>query len=148
MPVLQIIVASIRLGRLTLPVAQWFADSAREHAGFDVQLVDLAEVAFPLLEESTTVDAADAVVYVMPENNDEFNAVPKSAVDDLRFERQYKLLGFVTDSNTPIPESVEIHYAGRCIEGSRFVATEAMESSAKVMLDELWRLTLVAVQSI
>jgi hypothetical protein len=145
MPVLQIIVASIRPGRLTLPVAQWFADSAREHAGFDVQLVDLAEVAFPLLEDSTT---ADAVVFVMPENNDEFNAVPKSAVDDLRFERQYKLLGFVADSNTPIPESVEIHYAGRCIEGSLFVATEAMESSAKVMLDELWRLTLVAVQSI
>jgi NAD(P)H-dependent FMN reductase len=148
MPVLQIIIASIRPGRLTLPVAQWFAECAREHAGFDVQLVDLAEVAFPLLEESTTVDAADAVVFVMPENDYEFSVVPKSAVDALHFERQYKLLGFVSDGNTPIPESVAIHHANRCIEGSRFVATEAMESSAKAMLDGLWRLTPVQAQSI
>jgi hypothetical protein len=40
----------------------------------------------------------------------------------------------------PIPESVAIHYVGQCIEDGRFVATEAMESSAKAMLDELARL--------
>jgi biotin carboxylase len=42
--------------------------------------------------------------------------VPKSAIHDLRFERQYKLLGFVNDANTPIPQSVAIDHAGRCIE--------------------------------
>ena len=41
----------------------------------------------------------------------------------------------------PIPESVAIHYVGQCVEDGRFVATEAMESSAKAMLDELSRLT-------
>lgn len=148
MPVLKIVIASIRPARLGLPVAQWFAQRAREHAGFDVQLVDLAEVAFPLSDESAAVDAADAIVFVMPDNDYKFNAAPKNAIDDLHFERQYRLLGFVSDANTPIPESVAIDDAGRCIEDGRFVATEAMERSAKAMLDELWRLTPVAAQSI
>ena len=81
MPVLQIVIASIRPGRLALPVAQWFAGCARQHAGFEPQLVDLAEVAFPLSDGSTTVHGANAVVFVMPENNYEVNAVPKSAID-------------------------------------------------------------------
>jgi NAD(P)H-dependent FMN reductase len=148
MPVLQIVIASIRPGRLALPVAQWFAGCARQHAGFEPQLVNLAEVAFPLSDGSTPVHDANAVVFVMPENNYEVNAVPKSAIHDLRFERQYKLLGFVNDANTPIPQSVAIDHAGRCIEGGRFVATEAMANSAKAMLDELWRLIPVAAQSI
>ena len=148
MPVLQLVIASIRRGQLALPVAEWFAECARQHAGFEPQLVDLAEIAFPLSDGSTTVHDANAVVFVMPVNNYEVNAVPKSAIDDLHFERQYKLLGFVNDANTPISESVAIDHAGRCIEGGRFVATEAMASSAKAMLDELWCLTPVAAQSI
>ena len=144
MAVLQIVVASIRPGRLALPVAQWLAECAREHAGFDVQLDDLVEVAFPVLDEGTSVGAADAIVFVMPENDYEFNAVPKSAIDGLQFEGQYKLLGFVGGANTPIPESVCIRRAGRCIEGGRFVATDAMARSASVMLDELRRLTSVS----
>ena len=148
MPVLQLVIASIRRSQLALPVAQWFAECARQHAGFEPQLVDLAEIAFPLSDGSTTVHDANAVVFVTPVNNYEVNAVPKNAIDDLSFERQYKLLGFVNDANTPISESVAIDHAGRCIEDGRFVATEAMASSAKAMLDELWRLTPVAAQSI
>jgi NAD(P)H-dependent FMN reductase len=178
MSVLQIIIASTRPGRLGLPVARWFAEHAREHAGFEVQLVDLAEVALPLLDEphhpsqrdyvhhhtgqwSSIVDAADAFVFVMPEYNYGFNAALKNAIDYLYFEWQYKPLGFVSYGNTsgglravqmikqvvttlkmmPIPESVAIHYVGQHIEDGRFVATEAMESAAKAMLDELGRLT-------
>jgi NAD(P)H-dependent FMN reductase len=151
MPVLQLVIASIRRGQLALPVAEWFAECARQHAGFEPQLVDLAEIAFPLSDGSTTVHDANAVVFVTPVNNYEVNAVPKNAIDDLSFERQYKLLGFANnadDASTPIPESVAIDHAGRCIEDGRFVATEAMASSAKAMLDELWRLTPVAAQSI
>ena len=176
MPVLQIIIASTRPGRLGLPVAEWFAERAREHAGFEVQLVDLAEVALPLLDEphhpsqgdyvhqhtrdwSATVDAADAFVFVMPEYNYGFNAALKNAIDYLYLEWQYKPVGFVSYGNTsgglravqmikqvvttlkmmPIPESVAIHYVGQHIEDGSFVASEAMESSAKAMLDELGR---------
>jgi NAD(P)H-dependent FMN reductase len=180
MPILQIIIASTRPGRLGLPVAEWFAERAREHAGFEVQLVDLAKVALPLLDEphhpsqrdyvhqhtldwSETVDAADALVFVMPEYNYGFNAALKNAIDYLYFEWQYKPVGFVSYGNTsgglravqmikqvvttlkmmPIPESVAIHYVGEHIEDGRFVATEAMESSAKAMLDELGRIAPV-----
>jgi PPOX class probable F420-dependent enzyme len=36
---------------------------------------------------SYAVAEGNAVVFVMPENNYEINAVPKSAIDDLHFER-------------------------------------------------------------
>jgi NAD(P)H-dependent FMN reductase len=54
MPSLQIIIASTRPGRVGLPVAQWFHARAVAHGGFDVELVDLAEVALPFLDEPTT----------------------------------------------------------------------------------------------
>lgn len=40
MTALQIILARTEKDQLGLSVAQWFAERAREHAGFDVQLVD------------------------------------------------------------------------------------------------------------
>lgn len=48
---LGVIVASTQPGRAGLPVAQWFVDAARAHAGFEVTLLDLAEVALPLFDE-------------------------------------------------------------------------------------------------
>jgi NAD(P)H-dependent FMN reductase len=117
MPTLQIIVASTRPGRVGPLIAQWFAERAREHNGFEVQVIDLAEVGLPLLDEpnhpaqreyvhehtlkwSATVDAADAFVFVMPEYNYGFNAALKNAIDYLYFEWQYKPLGFVSYGNT------------------------------------------------
>jgi NAD(P)H-dependent FMN reductase len=117
MPILQIIVASTRPGRVGPLIAEWFAERAREHGGFKVDVVDLAEVGLPMLDEphhpsqreylhehtrrwSATVDAADAFVFVMPEYNHGFNAALKNAIDYLYFEWQYKPLGFVSYGNT------------------------------------------------
>ena len=50
-PILQIVIASTRPGRVGLPVAQWFDSVARDQGAFDVELVDLAEVDLPLLDE-------------------------------------------------------------------------------------------------
>jgi NAD(P)H-dependent FMN reductase len=116
-PLLQIIVASTRPGRVGRAVADWVADVAREHGGFEIQLVDLAEVDLPFLDEpnhpsmreythqhtldwSATVDAADAYVFVMPEYNFSFNAPLKNALDFLYYEWQYKPVGFVSYGNT------------------------------------------------
>jgi NAD(P)H-dependent FMN reductase len=151
-PVLQIIVASTRSERVGPPIAQWIAERARERAGFEVQLVDLAEAA-----RSATVDAADALVLVMPEYNRGFNAALKNAIDYLNFDWHCQPVGFVsygkasaglravqtikqvvtTREMTP----VAIHYVGQCIKHGRFVPTAVMESSGKAMLDELGRLT-------
>jgi NAD(P)H-dependent FMN reductase len=113
MPSLQIIIASTRPGRVGLPVAQWFQERAVAHGGFDVELVDLAEVALPFLDEpnhprlrryehqhtkdwSAKVDAADAFAFVMPEYNYGFNAPLKNAIDFLNQEWRYKPVGFVS----------------------------------------------------
>src|SRR5579872_6813928 len=112
-PLLQIVVASTRPGRVGLPVAEWFADVARKHGAFDVELVDLAEVGLPFLDEpnhprfrqythahtkkwSATVERADAFVFVTPEYNFGMPATLKNALDYLHYEWQYKPAGFVS----------------------------------------------------
>ena len=112
-PILQIIIGSTRPGRVGLPVAQWFDGVAREQGAFDVELLDLAEVALPLLDEpghpvarqyvhphtvawSETIDRGDAFVIVHPEYNHSFNAALKNALDYLHAEWNYKPVGFVS----------------------------------------------------
>jgi NAD(P)H-dependent FMN reductase len=82
-PVLQVIAASTRPGRRGIAVARWVQQLAEAHGGFDVELVDLAEVGLPVFDEpnhprlqqyvhqhtkdwSATVDRADAFVFVFP----------------------------------------------------------------------------------
>jgi NAD(P)H-dependent FMN reductase len=50
-PVLRIIIGSTRPGRVAPAVADWIAERAREHGGFDVQVTDLAERNLPILDE-------------------------------------------------------------------------------------------------
>ena len=112
-PILQIVIASTRPGRIGLPVAQWFEQAAIQHGGFEIEMIDLAEVALPFLDEpnhprmrkyqhqhtkdwSATVDRADAFVFVTPEYNYGFNAVLKNAIDYLHQEWQHKPVGFVS----------------------------------------------------
>ena len=112
-PVLQIVIGSTRPGRVGLPVAEWFQEKAVEHGAFDVELIDLAAVALPFLDEpelprfgrylhqhtrdwSATVSRADAFVFVTPEYNHGPSAAMKNAIDFLHAEWQYKPLGFVS----------------------------------------------------
>ena len=112
-PVLQIVIASTRPGRVGLPVATWFAGVARDQGDFEVEVVDLAEVALPLFDEpghpiarqylhphtvawSETVDRADAFVFVIPEYNHSYNAAIKNALDYLHGEWNHKPVGFVS----------------------------------------------------
>lgn len=106
-PLLQVIIGSTRPGRVGLPVATWFVDAARSVDLFDVEVVDLAEVGLPLLDEphhprlrqyvhdhtkawSSTIDRGDAYVFVIPEYNYGFNAATKNAIDYLHAEWKYK----------------------------------------------------------
>jgi NAD(P)H-dependent FMN reductase len=113
MPKLLIIVASTRPGRVGLPVARWFETEAAAHGGFEIEVVDLAELKLPLMDEpshprlrqyvnqhtkdwSAIVDAADAFVFVMPEYNHGFTAPLKNAIDFLHNEWMYKPVGLVS----------------------------------------------------
>ena len=112
-PKLLIILASTRPGRVGLPVANWFNELAVTDARFEVELVDLAELALPLLDEpkhprlreyshdhtfawSETVDSADAVVLVTAEYNYGYPAALKNALDYLHHEWRFKPVGFVS----------------------------------------------------
>lgn len=106
-PILQIIAASTRPGRKGIAVAAWLQQLAERHGAFDVELVDLAKVALPFLDEphsprlqrytqqhtrdwSESVSRADAYVIVTPEYNHSFPASLKNALDYLSVEWEDK----------------------------------------------------------
>ena len=112
-PTLMIITASTRPGRVGLPVTDWFRERAERFGDFNVEIVDLAELNLPFMDEpnhprlrkythqhtrdwSAKVEAADAFVFVMPEYNYGFSAPLKNAIDYLHHEWQYKAVGFVS----------------------------------------------------
>lgn len=113
-PKLQVIIGATRPGRAGPAVARWFLDVAADHPYFDLELVDLAEVNLPMLDEpenparggvfhhehsrawSRTVAGADAFVFVVPEYNNGYNAAVKNALDYLYYEWHDKAAGFVS----------------------------------------------------
>lgn len=112
-PTLMILIASTRPGRVGLPVGEWFRERAVLHGGFRVEVVDLAELNLPFMDEprhprlrqyvhqhtrewSAKVERADAFAFVMPEYNYGFSAPLKNALDYLHHEWAYKPVGFVS----------------------------------------------------
>jgi NAD(P)H-dependent FMN reductase len=110
---LHVVIASTRPGRAGLPISHWFFEFARQHGTFDVELVDLAEVNLPLLDEpahprlgqythehtkawSASVAAADAFVFVTPEYNYGTPPALVNALDFVYREWNYKPVGFVS----------------------------------------------------
>ncbi|HZW28583.1 MAG TPA: NAD(P)H-dependent oxidoreductase [Trueperaceae bacterium] len=113
LPVLYVVVGSVRPGRVGLPIGRWFADQARRHGAFEVRLVDLAEVDLPIYDEprhprlgqyehehtkrwSALVDQADAFVFVTPEYNHSYGAALKNALDYLNREWRDKPAGVLS----------------------------------------------------
>jgi len=111
-PLLMIIVSSTRPNRVGRAVADWAFAQAEAHGGFDLDLVDLAELDLPFLDEpkhprfadyahdhtkecSARVTAADAFVFVMAEYNHSFTAPLKNAIDFLHREWAYKPVAYV-----------------------------------------------------
>lgn len=110
---LQVIVGSTRPGRLARPVADWSVEAAEKYGGFEVELVDLADYALPLLDEpgpprmgryehehtrrwSAKIKEADAFVFVTPEYNYGPSPSLLNAVDYLHNEWLYAPVGFVS----------------------------------------------------
>ena len=109
---LGVVVASVRQGRIGLPIAEWFVETSRASA-FDVSLLDLKAIDLPLLEEpnhprlrkyesprtkswSETVASFDAFVFVTPEYNYGVAPALLNALDHLYVEWNYKPAGFVS----------------------------------------------------
>lgn len=112
-PTLGVIIASIRPGRVGVHVGRWIADQACADGRFDVDLIDLAEIALPFPNEphhpaagqytqeytkawSARVAACQAFVIVTPEYNHGYPAALKNALDLVNKEWWYKPVGFAS----------------------------------------------------
>jgi NAD(P)H-dependent FMN reductase len=95
-----IVVASVRPGRIGLPIAEWVRGAAEAHGGFEIDFADLVEINLPFMDEpshprlrqytrqhtidwSERVDAADAFIFVTPEYNHSYSPALKNALDYL-----------------------------------------------------------------
>ena len=113
MPRLQLIIASTRPGRIGPAVADWFEAVVRANGSFELEVIDLAAVNLPFLDEphhpseqryvhqhtkdwGATIAAGDAYALVMPEYNHGMSAPLKNALDFLYKEWEYKPVGFVS----------------------------------------------------
>jgi NAD(P)H-dependent FMN reductase len=109
---LQIIIGSTRPQRAGEPVAHWVFERASQRGNLTVELLDLREIALPLLDEprqpseghyvhahtqrwAAMIAPSDAVIFVVPEYNHSFNAATKNAIDYLYAEWRYKAVGVV-----------------------------------------------------
>lgn len=112
---INIIVGSTRPNRFGITAASWFNDLAQNSHldGVDFELIDLAEINLPLLDEpvsasqhqyanqhtkdwSAKIAEADGYIFVTPEYNHSYPASLKNAIDYLYQEWNYKPAAFVS----------------------------------------------------
>ena len=113
MPRLGVVIGSVREGRVGRPVADWFVERARQHARFDLEVIDLKALDLPLFAErnhprlrqyendkqkawSALVAAIDAFVFVTPEYNYGPSPALLNALDYVYVEWNYKAAAFVS----------------------------------------------------
>jgi NAD(P)H-dependent FMN reductase len=180
-PRLLVVIGSTRPGRVGLPVGQWLVGRARASGDWEVDVADLAEIALPFLDEpehprlrrytkphtlawSARVDAADAVVFVIPEYNHGINAATKNAIDFLNQEWALKPVGTVSYGGVSagtraaemlnqvvttlrmvtVQPAVNIPFVAQFIgDDGAVVPNAVMEAAADAMLAELLRMTPV-----
>lgn len=110
---LKIITSTTRPSRKGILVANWITEFAKKTNQFDVELLDLAKINLPLMDEpnhprmqkyqhehtkkwSKSIDSGDAFIIVLAEYNYAFPAPIKNAIDYLYKEWKYKPVGFVS----------------------------------------------------
>jgi NAD(P)H-dependent FMN reductase len=110
---LKIITSTTRQGRKGIAVANWITSLANEDNRFDTELLDLAAINLPFMDEpnhprlqqyqhehtkawSRTIGSADAFIIVLAEYNFGFPAPIKNALDYLFNEWKHKPVAFVS----------------------------------------------------
>lgn len=108
-----VILGSTRPNRHSEPVARWVQERAAQREDVEADLIDLAQVDLPMLDEpvppimgdyaqehtrawAATIARYDGFVFVSPEYNRSIPAVLKNAIDFLYEEWTDKAAGFVS----------------------------------------------------
>jgi NAD(P)H-dependent FMN reductase len=176
MPILQVIIASVRPSRIGGKVADWFIPLAGKQGGFTVERIDLRELNLPMMNEphhpsqqkyehehtkqwSATIARGDAYAFVTPEYDYGPPAPLINALQYLAKEWRYKPVGFVSYggvsggtrsanglriyasalSMMPLAEAVSIPFAGKLVDGDRFVPGDVQDTAATKLVTELAR---------
>ena len=112
MPKLMIVLGSVRDIRVGQPIAEWVKRAAEADGRFEVDYVDLKDLALPFMDEpnhprmkqytkqhtiewAKRVEDADAFLFVFPEYNHSYSPAIKNALDYLALEWDRKPVGFV-----------------------------------------------------
>ena len=146
--------------RAGLPIGRWFEGRARQHGKFAVELVEFENKAW-----SAKVAAADAFVFVTPEDNYRMPAPPLNALHYLYHEWNHKLAAFVSQwgrnalgaVRQAAPHHAEeiAHSRGRghslvqqAAQGGVFDPADPQDKAITGMLDELlrWSTALVTLR--
>ncbi|MDB5135354.1 MAG: NADPH-dependent reductase [Mucilaginibacter sp.] len=115
---LKIISSTVRPGRNGPIIARWITETAQQHGGFEVELLDLGEINLPLMNEaihpimkqyehdhtkgwSAKIEEADAFIFVTAEYDYSYPASLKNAIEYLVHEWAYKPAGMVSYSIGP-----------------------------------------------
>lgn len=94
-------------------IAAWITEAAKKHGKFEVELLDLAEINLPLMNEaahprlkqyqhehtkkwSAKIDEADAFIFVTAEYDYNYPAPLRNALEYLAHEWSYKAAGIVS----------------------------------------------------
>lgn len=117
---ISIISASVRLGRQSHRVALYFKNYLEQNNIASVEIIDLAELNFPIFEErlrlqpeplpsavafSEKIQAADGIIIVTPEYNGGYPASLKNVIDLLYAEWKRKPIAISTVSAGPFAGS-------------------------------------------
>jgi NAD(P)H-dependent FMN reductase len=149
MPNIKIITGSNRPGRFNIQPAEWIASIAKSRTDAEVQLLDLAEVNLPFLNEpnppmkqeyqfehtkqwAKEIAEADGFIFVTPEYNHSFSPLLKNAIDYLYREWNYKPVAFVSYGS--------LAGGSRAVEHLRAVAAEIkmFDLREQIMLPNYW----------
>lgn len=144
-----IIIGSTRPGRFAIQPATWLKSVADKRSDAEYELVDLAEINLPLLDEaappmmkqysndhtkawSEKVASYDAYVIVTPEYNHSVPAALKNAIDYVYYEWNYKPVSFVSYGSAA--------GGARVVEHLRAISAEMKmyDIREQVMLHNYW----------
>lgn len=146
---IKIIAGSTRPGRFNVQPARWITGIAQERKDIEVELLDLAEINLPLLDEpvpplqnkyskdhtkkwAAKIAEADGFVLVTPEYNHSTSAALKNAIDFLYMEWNFKPVTFVSYGS--------LAGGSRAVEHLRTIAAEVKmyDLREQVMLPNYW----------
>lgn len=146
---IKILTGSTRPGRFNIQVASWIYDIAKQRSDIDVELVDIAALDLPLLDEpitpmqrqysqkhtiewSSIVDEADGFIMVTPEYNHSTSAALKNAIDYLFHEWHFKPVSFISYGS--------LAGGSRAVEHLRGISAELKmyDLREQIMLPNYW----------